>query len=396
VGTILYGGDCTSPSTDTVLGDNTLTFNALALGTHDNCTIQVRDAANNLSNILNIPEFTITEIADNDLTPPLITQISPVASPSSDTTPNYVFNTNEVGTILYGGDCTSPSTNAILGDNTVTFNALSVGIHNNCTIQVRDSANNLSNILNIPAFTIQSVSSGGGSGGGSGSGGGGFWQSPKNNTPITYSIQSVNQAEETKMVIKTKIRKKISSKGIFLKFFRDSKNHWSKNYIKDIYEKIALDKRLNFYPNRDTNRAEIAKMIVKAFEFEISPAKKSVFSDVDKNHWASPYINTLSDLGIVTGYHDGKFYPAKKVNRAEAIKMVSLAAKISPQSGKSNFRDVLSNKWYAPYINAAYSKKFVQGRTPYRFYPQDYITRGEIAKILSIASEYVLTNDQNE
>ena len=42
-GTITYGGSYSSSTTIAIAGNNTITFNALAAGTYDNCTITVTD-----------------------------------------------------------------------------------------------------------------------------------------------------------------------------------------------------------------------------------------------------------------------------------------------------------------------------------------------------------------
>jgi uncharacterized delta-60 repeat protein len=92
-----------------------------------------------------------------DTTPPTISQVTPVTTPSNDTTPSYTFTTNEAGTITYGGSCSSATTTATVGSNTVTFNTLPAGTYSTCTIRVTDAATNVSNILNIPSFTIDTT-----------------------------------------------------------------------------------------------------------------------------------------------------------------------------------------------------------------------------------------------
>jgi predicted outer membrane repeat protein len=95
------------------------------------------------------------EVADS--TGPVINQVTPVPSPTNDTTPNYTFASDEAGTISYGGDCTSVTTVAVIGNNTITFDALAPGLHNNCTIIVTDAFANPSNTLNVNAFTIDTT-----------------------------------------------------------------------------------------------------------------------------------------------------------------------------------------------------------------------------------------------
>lgn len=60
-GTITYGGSCASVTTSASVGNNTITFNALAVGTYSDCTISVTDSSNNTSTPLSVTSFTITE-----------------------------------------------------------------------------------------------------------------------------------------------------------------------------------------------------------------------------------------------------------------------------------------------------------------------------------------------
>ena len=86
-------------------------------------------------------EFSATT---TDSTAPVIAEETAVTTPTNDSTPNYTFSSDEAGTITYGGSCSSSTTSAINGSNTITFNALSNGTYSNCTITVTDSAGNVS------------------------------------------------------------------------------------------------------------------------------------------------------------------------------------------------------------------------------------------------------------
>ncbi|MDQ1284546.1 MAG: large repetitive protein [Patescibacteria group bacterium] len=152
-GDITYGGDCSSNTLVAASGNNAIdfTFAASAEGTHSNCTITVTDSADNVSNTLNVPAFTI------DITDPTLTQVAAVTTPTADNTPSYTFSSDEAGIITYGGDCTASTANASIGNNAVVFAALSDGAHSNCTIIVTDSASNASNTLSITAFTVDTA-----------------------------------------------------------------------------------------------------------------------------------------------------------------------------------------------------------------------------------------------
>jgi len=106
------------------------------------------DLAGNLNTVSNTLNFTYDTLG------PVITEITPVPDPTGDSTPDYVFNSNEAGTIIYGGICSSNTTNAVVGNNLITFNLLPDGYNNDCNIAVVDSLSNVSNLLVLSAFTI--------------------------------------------------------------------------------------------------------------------------------------------------------------------------------------------------------------------------------------------------
>ena len=86
--------------------------------------------------------------------PVTIYQSTPVVTPTVNQSPSYGFVSTEPGVIHYGGDCSSQTTGAVAGLNTVIFNTLANGTHNNCTITVTDAAGNVSNQLVVSPFTI--------------------------------------------------------------------------------------------------------------------------------------------------------------------------------------------------------------------------------------------------
>ena len=134
-GTITYGGSCSSSTTIAIAGNNTITLNTLSDGTYSNCTITVTDSAGNVSSSFTITTFTV-------VIPPIIAEVTAVITPTIDTTPNYTFSSSKAGTITYGGPCSSSTTIAIAGNNTITFNALAAGTYDNCTITVTDNSGN--------------------------------------------------------------------------------------------------------------------------------------------------------------------------------------------------------------------------------------------------------------
>ncbi len=150
-GVITYGGDCNSSTNLAMLGENNITFNTLLDDTYTNCTITITDGEGFTSNVLTISDFTI------DILPPTLTEVTPISTPTADTTPEYTFLSNEAGTITYTGDCTSSITTAIMGNNIIIFDALSTGEHSNCVIRVTDAASNEFTELNVSTFVVDDI-----------------------------------------------------------------------------------------------------------------------------------------------------------------------------------------------------------------------------------------------
>ncbi len=82
-----------------------------------------------------------------------------------------------------------------------------------------------------------------------------------------------------------------------------------------------------------------------------SPAGR--FSDVPADAWYGEYMDKLVAAGVVSGYSDGTFRPRGTVNRAQALKLVLLAAGIEPLSADANAG------WAAGYYAAAVAHGFL-------------------------------------
>ena len=98
-----------------------------------------------------------------DTTAPVIVEVTAVTTPTTDTTPDYTFSSDEAGTITYGGSCSSSTTSAISGNNTITLTSLSYGTYSDCTIIVKDSAGNASSSLTLSSFAVAESKQMGGS-----------------------------------------------------------------------------------------------------------------------------------------------------------------------------------------------------------------------------------------
>ena len=92
----------------------------------------------------------------------VLKEVTAITTPTTDTTPDYTFSSTESGAITYGGSCSSSTTSAISGNNTITLSSLSDGTYADCTITVsktiftENSEKKLSDSLTITSFTVSS------------------------------------------------------------------------------------------------------------------------------------------------------------------------------------------------------------------------------------------------
>ncbi len=81
-----------------------------------------------------------------------------------------------------------------------------------------------------------------------------------------------------------------------------------------------------FRPGNPLSRVQAAKMLVLGRSWPLLTPLVPAFPDVPPDHWAYSYVETALSHGIIVGFPDGTFGPERDVNRAQLAKMVALAA----------------------------------------------------------------------
>ncbi|HEY9747429.1 MAG TPA: S-layer homology domain-containing protein [Allocoleopsis sp.] len=122
-----------------------------------------------------------------------------------------------------------------------------------------------------------------------------------------------------------------------------------------------------------------------------APASAAELSDV-RDHWARPFIETLADENIITGFPDGTYKPNQPVTRAQFAAIVRKAFNKAPIRSSRGFTDVSSNYWAASAIDAAYETGFLSGYPNNQFRPDEQIPRVQV--LVSLSSGLTLKADQ--
>jgi hypothetical protein len=166
----------------------------------------------------------------------------------------------------------------------------------------------------------------------------------------------------------------------------------------------TLTKKLAFFA--------LASIVLTGFQANYALASEEEFSDVGSGEIHYVAINYLKSIGLVTGYEDNTFKPDSKINRAEALKMITLACGLevgAPEQVKEEkdteetdedtkdkaadteetppaepiqpFLDTPIDAWYTNYLIAAKDKGVINGYEDGSFKPDQNINLVEALKI---------------
>lgn len=134
----------------------------------------------------------------------------------------------------------------------------------------------------------------------------------------------------------------------------------------------------------------VIAMVLSSMSFAFA----STFTDMADNDYAEA-VDTLTALGVITGYEDGSFKPEKTVTRAEMAKlMVELLGYGDLVAGsKSNFTDTQGH-WADQWIALAAGRGIVIGTGDGKFNPDGIVTYDQVLTMLVRGLGY--TDSSNE
>lgn len=132
------------------------------------------------------------------------------------------------------------------------------------------------------------------------------------------------------------------------------------------------------YPDAVLNRAEMVKILLKAFNIGYSTKTTQPFWDLEEDAWYKKYVTKAYEVGMVEGYADGSFLPAQKIVRAEFFTMLARLDEYD-NNVDAPYADVESEDWFSDAASYAWTKKLVRTSL---FYPWNEITRREAAQAL--------------
>jgi len=121
-------------------------------------------------------------------------------------------------------------------------------------------------------------------------------------------------------------------------------------------------------------------------------AHAAAFADVPSDHFAFEAVEYLKAKNILGGYANGTFSPDKRVNRAEALKIITAPlmseAQKAIRTSAHGFSDVPADAWYIPYLEWARKHGAIINFPPKSptFNGERAISKAEFIKMLFMAN----------
>lgn len=204
----------------------------------------------------------------------------------------------------------------------------------------------------------------------------------KGQEPVVYEDEAevpVNEEKEEPKIEQPATDQPVQSNHAF----SDTENYWAEYTIADFVAKGIISGYPDgtFRPNDPMQRKHVASILVKVFELE-SKLAPVAFKDVTSNHPNHKAISELQQAGVIHGA-DGLFRPNDTLTRGQMAKILVLASNFTP-GGQKTFPDVPRTYWAHDYI-AALAELNIVGGSNGLFNPNGAVTRGQFVGMLDKA-----------
>ncbi|MBQ6794980.1 MAG: S-layer homology domain-containing protein [Clostridia bacterium] len=114
------------------------------------------------------------------------------------------------------------------------------------------------------------------------------------------------------------------------------------------------------------------------------PGPSKYYPDPNIDAWAVANVNKAHEYELMGGTALGWFEPQREITRAEFTAIVCRILGLDhEQDFDEKFGDVTKKDWHFGYVMAAYEAGYVNGMSEISFAPNNYITREEIAVMVS-------------
>jgi hypothetical protein len=184
--------------------------------------------------------------------------------------------------------------------------------------------------------------------------------------------------------------------------FTDISNHWSRDYVVQLYElglttgSAQADGTYVYTPDGQLTRGELLVFISRMLDIDVDLFENATlpFADADSiPSWMLTQVKAMYGVGVFKGSSVGGAVYANvnsPITREEAMTMLGRILSQQTDGDLSVFADGGKvSSWAAPYVKTLVAQGVVGGSNGY-LNPGSNITRGEVAKILVLVNELPL------
>ncbi len=197
----------------------------------------------------------------------------------------------------------------------------------------------------------------------------------------TFTIEATNGTETIEIVWNVQVKKKSNGGGGGSSTDKpdpkpqEEEHTW---YIRG-YEDGTVR------PDGKITREEIAMILYRLIagtEKEEMARNTQTFSDVLNTRWSYEAIEYLARMGILEGYEDGTFKPAKQITRAEFATILVRYQNLKERKA-IDYKDVSNDYWAKEAIEKAVEEGLMIGYQDHTFKPENDLTRAETATVIN-------------
>lgn len=169
--------------------------------------------------------------------------------------------------------------------------------------------------------------------------------------------------------------------------FADLNNHWAQTAVQNLYCRGILEgKSGNYYGvNATVSRVEFLKMAMMNADINTSRYENSSipFDDVDEDEWYYEYVAAAYKMDVIDS--DDEYNPEDEISRVEALTILVRMTGLEGDKTATRFSDVKSSAWYAATVRLATDYGVVEGYPDGTFQPARELSRAEAAVMVDNA-----------
>lgn len=164
-----------------------------------------------------------------------------------------------------------------------------------------------------------------------------------------------------------------------------STSHWAYSSIQKLSNAKIINGYSNgmFGPNNQVSRAQAAKILANALKLPLESTYQTSYQDVPSTHWAYKEIRALTEKGVFS--NTTTFNPDAPLSRAQMAKLLVVAYQIKiDDHHQVTFKDVPQDNW-KPFIITLAEVKISEGVSWNYFSPYAKVTRAQLSVFIDRA-----------